>query len=334
MSTVRVGLIGLGGMGRTHFGCYRNNPDVRIVAICDVDPRKRSGDWSGTGINIDTGDTAQQAELAGIALYERYADMLADPSVDTVDICLPTSLHAAATIAALEAGKPVLCEKPMARTVAEGEAMAAAVAASGQPLMIGHCLRYWPQYVKAHEIIASGKYGKPFYARFYRSSATPIWSWDGWLTDGARSGGVVLDMHVHDVDTALWWFGKPESIRAEGITQNGCPLTVDSLWRYDNGLRVYHYGSWDNHGGGFQMRFEVRMEGATLTWDSARDSLLRLYTGGEQIEEIAVSDESAYQREVDDFIRCVRAGRKPERVTPETSLLSLEVVLEELRQIG
>src|SRR5262245_46481032 len=101
---VKVGIIGIGGMGRTHFGCYQDNPNAQIVAICDVDPKKREGDWSGTAMNISTAG-AGLTDLSGIAVYENYADLIADPNVDLVDICLPTKLHAPVTIASLQAGK-------------------------------------------------------------------------------------------------------------------------------------------------------------------------------------------------------------------------------------
>ena len=110
---INVGLIGIGGMGRMHFNCYKNNPDVRLHAICDVDPAKLRGDWSRISLNLD--DTKSElVDLSGIETYARIEDILADSAIDLIDICLPTPLHAEVTIAALRAGKHVLCEKPMA----------------------------------------------------------------------------------------------------------------------------------------------------------------------------------------------------------------------------
>jgi predicted dehydrogenase len=328
---VNVGVIGIGGMGRMHFNCYQNNPQAKVVAIADVDQRKLEGDWSSIGLNIDTSETAR-VDLTGIKTYASADALLADQDVHVVSICLPTNLHAEVAIAALKAGKHVLCEKPMAGRVSDCQDMAAAARETGKQLMLGHCLRYWPQYVKAHELISGGTYGKTRYARFHRSSATPLWSWDSWLTDGDRSGGAVLDMHIHDVDTALWWFGTPARIDADGTFIGNMPATVDATWRYNDGPLVYLHGSWDNNGGPFRMSFKVVLERASIVWDSSVGPKMQLHTA-EGTEEIEVPDTLAYQAEVDDFIACVAAGRPVERVTPASSLESVAAVIEELSQM-
>lgn len=328
---INVGVIGIGGMGRLHFSCYGNNPQATVVAIADVDPRKLEGDWEKTGINIDTGK-AGRVDLSGIKTYPTASELIADAEIELVDICLPTPLHAPTTIAALRGGKHVFCEKPMAMNGEECQAMADAARDAGKQLMIGHCLRYWPQYVKAHELITGGDYGKVLYARFHRSSATPMWSWDDWLRDGERSGGAVLDMHIHDVDTALWWFGQPANINADGYYIGDMPAGVDAIWRYQDGPLVYLHGIWDSNGGPFRMSFRVVMERGTVVWDSSVSPKVQLYANGETTE-IEVSDMLAYQAEINDFVACVAEGRKMERVTPATSRQSVEAVLTEMSQM-
>lgn len=330
---VKVGLIGIGGMGRMHFNCYQNNPNAQVVAICDVDARKVAGDWSSIGLNIDSSKSGQ-VDLGGIKGYDKFDEIINDPDVQMIDICLPTPQHAPVTIAALRAGKDVLCEKPMALTVEQCNAMVAAANESGRQLMIGHCLRYWPQYVETHKLIAGGKYGKPLYASFHRSGGTPTWSWNNWLATGSQSGGAVHDMHIHDADTALWWFGKPDQIKADGVILQGMPAVVDANWTYNDGLLVHLHGSWDNNGGPFRYAFKVWLEKATIEFDSASgSSSLFLYEGKEEGTEILIADELAYQNEIDDFIDCLNTGRKLERITPESSRLSVETVVEELKQI-
>jgi predicted dehydrogenase len=329
-------LIGIGGMGRMHFNCYNNNPDAKIVAISDVDPAKLRGDWSKIDMNIGDEESGM-VDLSGIATYSDYHDLIADPNVQLVDICLPTPQHAAATIAALQAGKDTLCEKPMAFTDDECATMEKAVAESGRQLLIGHCLRYWPQYVKAKEIMDSGEYGRVLAARFHRSSGTPWWSWENWLATGSRSGGAVLDMHIHDVDTALWWFGEPQSIIADGLVVAGLPLTVEAIWRYNDGPLVQLYGSWDNNGGPFQHGFKIVMEKASLVFDPATGvenlNLIQGGKDGDRSRTIEVSDDLAYQNEIDDYVACLNEGRKLERVTPQASRRSVAAVWQELRQI-
>lgn len=330
---IKVGIVGLGGMGRMHYNCYGNNPDAKVVAIADVDERKRAGDWSSISMNVDS-SKSDLVDLSDIATYADYADLIRDENVDLVDICLPTKMHAPVTIAALEAGRDVFCEKPMGPDAASCEAMEAAVRASGKQLMIGHCLRYWPQYVKAHEIMSSGEHGKPLYARLFRTGDTPLWSWNNWLNTGSQSGGAVFDMHIHDVDTALWWFGRPDQIAADGVVINDMPAIVDSSWRYDHGPVVSLHASWDNNGGSFAYAFKIVMERASIAFDSQLGSTsLQLFKDGKTTE-VPVSDELGYQAELDDYIACLRDNRKMERVTPEGSRMAVEVTREELRQIA
>ena len=328
---IRVGLVGIGGMGRVHFGCHNNNPDVRLAAICDVDDRKLAGDWSTIGLNVDTSKSGQ-VDLSALKTYKDYHDLAADPDIDMIDVCTPTPFHAPVAIAGLQGGKHVLCEKPMAVTSDECGAMSRAARESGKQLMIAHCLRFWPHYQKAHDLMQSGEYGKVLYARFHRSSATPRWSWHDWMRTPSMSGGCVLDMHIHDADTALWWFGKPATIEADGLILNDLPLTVDATWRYENGPVAHLYGNWDHNGGQFKMAYEVVMERATVSWDSSVGSTVHLYID-EKLTEITVSDTSGYQNEIDYFIDCISTGKPVETVTPEGSRTTVEHALEETRQI-
>jgi predicted dehydrogenase len=330
---INVGLIGIGGMGRMHFNCYQNSTAAQLVAISDIDTRKLQGDWSSISLNLDS-TKSEFVDLSGIATYENAHDLINDPNVQMVDICLPTPQHAPLTIAALRAGKDVFCEKPMALDAAQCEQMRQAAQESGRQLMIGHCLRYWPQYVRAHEIMQSGEYGKVLYAHLHRFSPTPLSSWNNWMCDGSQSGGAVLDMHIHDVDTALWWFGEPTGITANGLLRDDFPASVDATWHYDSGPLVYLHGSWDLNGGNFRMAFRVVMEGATLEYDTAgsQPDALQLHIG-QQTQIIEVGATLAYQAELDDFAACLVQGKKMERVTPQSSQKAVEVVHEELRQI-
>ncbi len=135
--------------------------------------------------------------------------MLADGSFDAVDVCLPTDMHPAVVTAALTAGFDVFCEKPLARTAAAADALAAAARSSGRLVAAGHCVRHWPAYAEASRIVASGRHGAPRYAELTRLSAPPTWSAGGWLADPARSGNAALDLHVHDADMVLQLFGPP-----------------------------------------------------------------------------------------------------------------------------
>ncbi|HEX8550023.1 MAG TPA: Gfo/Idh/MocA family oxidoreductase [Abditibacteriaceae bacterium] len=332
---INIGLIGIGAMGRMHFNCYGNNPDARIYAICDGDEAKLRGDWSSISLNLD--DTKSDiVDLSGIKTYSDVQAILADPEIDMIDICLPTPLHAQITIAALRAGKHVLCEKPMAMNEDECAEMEAVARETGKQLLIGHCLRYWPEYVITDEIIRSGKFGRVLSASFHRSSGMPNGSFGNWLATGSESGGAVLDMHIHDVDTALWWFGEPDEMHTDGVIWRDLPLSADSIWRYNDGPLVTLHGSWDPHGGPFRMAFRVTMETASVLYDSATNvfQLLQATPNFDHTRDLKASGDLAYQKEIDDFVACLNEGRTIARVTPASSRLAVVVTRREMDQIA
>jgi predicted dehydrogenase len=332
---INVGLIGIGAMGRMHFNCYQNNPNARLHAICDSNEAKLRGDWSSISLNLD--DTkSESVDLSGIKTYSDVEAILADPEIDMIDICLPTPLHAQITIAALHAGKHVLCEKPMAMNEEECAQVEAVARETDRQLMIGHCLRYWPEYVATDEIIRGGEFGRVLSASFHRSSGLPTTSSNNWLATGSQSGGAVLDMHIHDVDTALWWFGEPDEMHTDGVIWRNLPLSADSIWRYNDGPLVTLHGSWDPNGGPFRMAFRVTMERASVLYDSATRTfqLLQLTPEGEYSRDLKATDELAYQKEIDDFVSRLNENRKVSRVTPASSRLAVAITRREMEQIA
>jgi len=153
----RVGIVGLGFMGKMHFRCYSGLQNVQIVAICDVDQSKFEGSGAAGG-NIEGAEAP--LDFSGIGQYRELDLMLAETNLDALSVTLPTYLHTGATVAALEAGVNVLCEKPMALTVPECQQMITAAGRTGKLLQVGHCIRFWPEYATTKELIESAKYGK------------------------------------------------------------------------------------------------------------------------------------------------------------------------------
>jgi predicted dehydrogenase len=332
MPKVKIGLIGLGAIGRVHFDCWRNSAHAELVAVSSRNSRTLAGEWGGQSFNL--GDqAAKRVDLTAFARYASAEELIADPQVEAVDICLPTPLHAPLAVAALRAGKHVLCEKPMALSLDECALMERTAQECGRQLMIGHCLRYWPHYVKAHELLASGDFGRPLYARFHRSSAAPAWGGGSWHMNAAESGGV-LDMHIHDVDVAHWWFGPAESRHTSGLVWDGVSLVIDNAWRYPDDLHVHLHAAWDLHGGAFRHAFRVVLEKATLLYDLALDPHALQILRGDQSETLRIEPASAYQLELDDFAASLNAGRAPTRCTPADSRLAVEAGLDALRQLG
>ncbi len=322
---IQVAVLGFGFMGQTHFRCYARNPCARVVAVATSGTRALAAPVEG---NIATNDAP--LDLSGVRVTSDIKALLRDPNIDLIDICLPTREHARLAIAALDAGKDVLCEKPMGWTVAECELVLEAQRRSGRALLVGHCLRFWPQYVRAHELIESGELGEILSARFFRSSGAPTWS--RWMMDGAQSGGAVLDLHVHDIDTSLWWFGSPSHVEAHGLMRDGLPLSVDAHWRYESGLQVQLFGGWNPNGGPFSMGFSLVGARRSLHFDSSKGDAMQLFGEGEE-RSIEVGNESGYQLEINYLIGCLMKNELPVRVPLETSRECVAIAREELRQM-
>jgi predicted dehydrogenase len=200
---IRVGIIGFGFMGQTHWRCYENLGErARVVAVADRDPRRARGDISGTWGNL--GEGSSQVDFSQVRGFADWRELIADSSVDVVDICVPTPEHAEVAVAALAAGKHVLCEKPLARTLCQAQAIADAAKNSQGFFMPAMCMRFWPAWAWLKNAIADRRFGRVLGASFLRQGAAP----PGWYGNSEMSGGALLDLHVHDT----------EPIRAATIT--------------------------------------------------------------------------------------------------------------------
>src|SRR6476659_5737681 len=140
---MKIGIIGLGMMGRTHYEAYNQIDGAQIVAVADQDPRRAAGDLSGTAGNVlkEGVNTLPMDRIRGTT---NASELIAMKDVEVVDICLPTTQHVEIAIEALRAGKHVLCEKPLARTSAEAEKIASAARGAKGAFMPAMCMRFWP----------------------------------------------------------------------------------------------------------------------------------------------------------------------------------------------
>jgi len=325
---INIGLVGVGAVGRVHLSIYAELENARVVALCDKIPERAKGSEEGIAFNIGTvaGSTVQARA------YTNYRRFLNDPDIEVVDICLPTDLHSRFAVAALEAGKHVLCEKPMARSVAQCDRMIAAAEASGRALMVAHCIRFWPEYVVLKEMVDSGKYGKVTSAVFRRLSLLPIWSSENWIITPKRSGGALLDLHVHDIDFIAHLFGMPAWVASSGIEDEHGVGEVVTQYGYP-GQTVVAEGGWYYPASfPFRMNFVVRMERATAEWDS-RGGPLTVYPEGGDALTPDLPPGNGYTREIAYFLDCVSRGSKPEVVTPRDARESVRIALAEARSI-
>ena len=322
---IRVGIVGLGFMGRMHYRCWKTQPGATIAAICEANPKVLAAAGEAPKGNVE--GAADHIDLKSVEVFTDLGELLASRSVDALSITLPTFLHTETTVQALEAGVHVLCEKPMALHVVECDKMIAAAQKAGKVLQIGHCIRFWPEYVVTRELIQSGQYGQTVAASFRRFSSIPTWSPDNWFADEKRSGGQPLDLHIHDSDYVHHVFGLPAAVSSTA----DIPQTyISTQYHYPDGPAVVAESTWRmTPTFGFEMSFVIVLERATIVYDCTRTPSFRVCPadGPAFTPEVPAGD--GYSREIDHFARAV-AGEKVEPVvTPEQSRDTIRLVLAE-----
>lgn len=263
----RVGIIGIGFIGWIHWLAYHRLGGVKVVAISESIPERLAGDWRNIKGNF--GPPGEQVDLSGINTYANLDDLLRDPQVELVDITLPTFLHADIAVRALEAGKHVFCEKPMALRLADCERMVAAAKKANRLLMIGHVLPFFAEYDWARKVIGSGDYGKVRGGAFRRIISDPTWIKNFWSPD--RIGGPMLDLHIHDAHFIRLVFGMPQEVTTAGRLRDGLPEFWHSQFRFADRELVVEAtsGTIDQQGRAFTHAFEIHLERATLAFDFA-----------------------------------------------------------------
>ncbi len=264
---VRVGIVGLGFMGWIHWLAYKRIPGMEVVAICEMDPKKRAGDW--TGIQGNFGPPGEVVDLSNVQSFEALDEFLKQSNVDLVDICLPPALHHDVAIRSLNAGKHVVCEKPMSLWTDKCDEMVAAAAANQRQLMVAHVLPFFPEYASARKVIADGTYGRLLGGHFMRVISDPLW-----LTgfyDPNKIGGPMLDLHVHDAHLVTLLFGKPTEVITRGRMQGPVAKYWNSFLRFGDADQTVSItsGVIDQQGRSFTHGFEIHLERATLHFELA-----------------------------------------------------------------
>jgi len=322
---LKVGIVGFGFMGQTHYKCWKKLSGAKVVAICDVNPNIEEDTKRAVG-NI--GDGQEEVDFSSLRVYTDLDKMLAEEDLDAVSITLPTYLHPKTSIKALSAGVNVMCEKPMALTAKACEGMIAAAERNGKILQIGHCVRFWPEYAKAKEIVDSGKYGKVIAGTFQRLGAAPTWSIDNWFLDEKRSGGMALDLHIHDTDYVQYLFGMPNAVSSFGAkAPGGGLLHIVTQYIYDDNKVVTAEGGWGMMPTfGFEMSFNIVMEKATLVYDLTRDPAFRLCPADGEAFTPKVVEGDGWFLQLAHFAKAVKGKKVKEITTLEESMNSVKIV--------
>ena len=331
---INVGIVGLGFMAVTHLKAYREVEGIRIAALCNPSGRHLDGDFSDVAGNLGDDDPIR-LDMSRIKAFREFEEMIADPEIQLIDICTPTAFHALFAIAALKAGKHVLCEKPMARNSEEARRMIEVADASEGHLMPAMCLRFWPEWKLVKDSIDDGRYGRVEAARFRRVGEPPAWGQKFFL-DGSKSGGALLDLHIHDVDFVNHCFGRPASVCSSGYAKvSGAYDYVMSQYRFESGAVVSAEGGWHmTPGFGFNMAYTVNFERATLDYDMSRgEEALKLFELDKEPQTLKVEGKDGFVGEIEHLLTAIESGQAPSLVSPQDGLTALEICEAEERSI-
>jgi predicted dehydrogenase len=316
----RVAVIGAGAMGANEARACAGVSGVTVAWIADQDKAAAA---------------AVANELGARATTDNATAIASD--VDAVIIAVPTPFHRSVTELAAAHGKHVFCEKPIARTIEDAEAMVAACDRAGVRLMIGHVVRFFPEFVKIHDVLQAGSLGRIGLARASRVNAHP--PGDGnWYRDLETSGGLIVDLMIHDFDTLRWYFGDVERVFAQGLSYTSHQPTSDyalAVLRFANGVIAHVEGSWAH--GSWRTAMEIVGEHGIVRHNGEEAAPIRVEKRGPANQGLLISrhwaaNDSPYRAELRHFFDCLTNG-KPFQTDGSDGLRALEVALAVLASV-
>ena len=313
---IRVAIIGTGSISRLHINGYKKLQNVEVIAACDINKQRAI-------------DFAKEFNIPNV--FTDYHEMLKMKEIDAVSVTVWNNVHKDAAICAMENGKDVLCEKPLALNAAEAQEMVNVSKKTGKLLMVGFCKRFGENVSALKQMIDSGKFGKIYYAKtgYIRRWGNP----GGWFSDSKRSGGgPVIDLGVHIIDVIRYLSGKPKAVSVMASTFNYMGMKPDikgiqkyysadysefndvedcaaAFIRFDNGMSLLFETSWvqnikqdetyikiygDKAGADLEPEFGI--------YGSKDDYLTNLKP---EIDKDSYSFEHNFNEEIKHFINCV-----------------------------
>lgn len=320
--TLKVGVIGIGSISDMHINSYLKNADVELVAFCDLNEERLK----------------EKGTLYGVERrFTDYQDLLAEEDIDAVSICTWNDTHAEIAIAALEAGKNVLVEKPLSMNVEEAEAIEAAVEKSGKMLQVGFVRRHGDNTKVLKKFIDNDELGEIYYAKasILRRLGNP----GGWFSDITKSGGgPLIDLGVHMIDISWYLMGKPRPVSVSGNTysklgnrshienlsfyqaadydpsHNDVEDLTNALIRFENGASLYVDVSFTLQSKGDESKAQLFGEkgGAEIEPELAivtekHNTILNVTP---QIDHLGFDFAKAFANEVNHFVDCVKTGKE------------------------
>jgi len=299
---LKVGVIGLGNMGSTHLDIYSQISEVEIVAVADPKKSRLDGSSRAEG-NISGQAQGSVAEIEA-KKYLDGMDLIDNPDIELVDICVGTNLHFVFVEAALAKGKHVLVEKPLARTYDEAKKIVELALNSSTNIMSAMCLRYWPAWVWLKKVIDNKEYGECLSLTCKRQTSHPPGTF---YSNDEECGGALLDLHVHDTDFIIYCFGMPSAVFSQGYKgPSGGIDHVATHYIYDqsqNTPLVTAEGTWTmQEGYGFNMSYTANFEKATACYLLDDEETLTLFRSSYEPEIIKLDERMGYEFEIRSFV--------------------------------
>ncbi|WP_122091215.1 Gfo/Idh/MocA family protein [Halalkalicoccus subterraneus] len=308
----RIGILGRGFMARVHAQRYGRIDGVDVAAVASPG-----------------GPTAFADEYAdGAAVYDDAPEMYDSIPLDAVDVCTPTHTHRELVVPALDRGLDVLCEKPIARTMAGARAIADAATDADATVVPGHTIRFFPEYAKARDRVQAGDVGSPGNVRTFRQS--PFEDRSDWFADDEKSGGVLLDLAIHDFDFLRWTVGEVDRVFARRRQWNAHEYALATV-RFESGAVGHVDARWPRRPDlPFVTRFEIAGDGGLLEFDSEDATPIEVSsTTAEKLDRDPIDEpleKDPYLRELEAFVDCVRRDDEP-AIALEDGIETLRVAL-------
>jgi len=315
LEKMKIIVIGSGRLGQRHLDVWSQMDEVEIVGIIARN-KTRLKDVANT---------------YGINSYGSIAEAIAKTDVDIFDICTPTNTHVSLIKEAAKAKKHIICEKPLSLNVETAKEAATVCAQNNVQLLIGHTLRFFPEYMKARKQILEGAIGKPGVIRMKRGVPHPSFN-SSWYADEKKSGGLFVDLGIHDFDWLLWTFGEVQRVMARHVKyakDNGNHLEYGLVTlRMSDGTIAYVELSWAEHA--FHSSIELAGSKGMITYDHDQSKSLELHIRSQDASKSGrkppkhILKKSPYYRQLKHFLNCI-LGKEEPVITVDEAIQAVKV---------
>ena len=318
----KIAIIGAGFIGAVHAAACNNSEHLELTAISDIN--------ESAGREI--------AEKYGCKFFKNAEEMLEQCEINIVDICVPTFLHKQNILLAAKYKKHIVCEKPITLTLEDMDEILATVEKANVKFMVAQVLRFWPEYVTIKKMYDDGEFGDIKMVYLNRLAQHP--NWTKWHRDPKMGGGGLFDLHLHDIDAALYFFGEVSRVYAVGWESNtGCINHVVSTLTFKNGVNVVVEGAFEmTENYPFTMSMRLVGESKTAEYSmvagfnleevsSSKRNLL-VFENGKSPEKVNIDvSKDAYQTQLDYFAKCVENDEMLTIITPQQSREVVKIML-------